>query len=952
MRRLSIIFLCFIFSNLSVISAIWQRNIENYDKAKYQAGHQNWQIRQADNKWMYFANSNGLLEFDGTTWNLYPIKNKLLRSIHIAGKRIYAGGSSEFGYYEANQSGLLTYHSLSNTIPLWGGEVWNIYKNEDIVYFISDGNIHIYNERANKIKSIQTYAYFQSIDCSAFINNALYIGTINGIYKLRSDQKLEPLSYTKELRNKKIVSLLPYDKNKLVAITSHSGLYLINDGSCTPFNLSSEANYFIKQNQLFCGAISKNRIVLGTVQNGAIITDINNTSARIEKFDLSTGLNNNTILSTYFDNADNLWLGADRGINFIDLQSPIRPLFAKISTIGTGYCSITYNENLYLGTNQGLYKVEYENVIPVANANGQIWSLREYDNTLFVCGDNGITIITPADSYNISVKGCWDIKKIKDPNKLIIGLYSGFGLLVRDGNRWRFSHPIPDFFFSTRGFLVDNKEENTFWTTDLIRHKVYKVSFDEYFGRVTRFKEYLLDKTVFEDNPHINEIENSIVICTRDGIYRYSLIKDSFVEFPELNKLLDGDTYYDYVNIDRYNNLWYIYNGAIKLIEFKNGEYIKDKKTWTLNTELTKGYENIFNIDSQYAIVTIDNGFLQIDRLKVKTANEFLNLSVRSFCTITNDSIISYNNALQNITLPYSQNSVRLSYTATDYSDNQNILYSYKLEGFDESWSTPSATITKDYTNLPEGEYTFLIKAYKKDTPQNSGQTQLKFRITPPWYRSIWACILYSFIFICSSYIIVKKLIEHKQKKIIQEKNEILAQKIYFEAENKQKDKEILKLQNDTLQKDLGYKTQELTGYILNLTQKNEMLESVKKNALSISKALDEKQTYSSIKQKIVRMIGLINSNIEHDNDFKVFESNFDFVHQGFFKKLDERHPNLTRNEKILFAYLKMNLTSKEIAPLMNISIRGVEVSRYRLRKKLELDRDVNLTEYANKIQE
>lgn len=952
MIRLILISLLTILSSLNSFATIWQRSIENFDKAKYQAGHQNWQIRQAENKWMYFANSMGLLEFDGTTWNLYPIKNKLLRSIHIAGKRIYAGGSSEFGYYEANSMGLLTYHSLSDSVPLWGGEVWNIYKNNENIYFISDGNIHIYNEASKKIKSIQTYAYFQNIDCSAYINNSLYLGTVNGIYKLSSKDTLELLPYTKELANKKIVALLNYDNNKLIALTSHSGLYLIADDTCSPYSLNPEADYFIKQNQLFCGAIAKNRIVLGSVQNGAIVTDINNPTTRIERFNLNTGLNNSTILSTYFDNTDNLWLGADRGINFIDLQSPIRPLFAKISPIGTGYCSITYNGKLYLGTNQGLYYTQDETIIPVANANGQIWSMKEHDNSLFVCGDNGITVISSSGTYSLNVKGCWDLKRVKDPNKLIVGLYSGFGILLKKDGKWVFSHPIPDFFYSTRGFLVDSKDDNTFWTVDLIRHKVYKVSFDEYFSRVTRFKEYLLEGTTFEDNPHIKEIENSIIICTKNGIYRYSLIKDAFVKFPELNKMLEGELYYDYLDIDRYNNLWYINNGVIKFIEFKNAEYVKEKKTWALNTDLTKGYENIFNIDSQYAIVTIDNGFLQLTRSKEKSSDELLSLSIRTFSTITNDSIISYNNTLHDIELPYSQNSIKLSYSATDYSDNSNIFYSYKLEGFDEIWSTPSSATSKEYTNLPEGEYIFSVKAYKKDNPQKASLTQIKFKIAPPWYRSIWAFFLYCLIFILSSYLVTKKLIEYKQKKIIREKNEILAEKIYFEAENKQKDKEILKLQNDTLQKDLGYKTQELTGYILNLTQKNEMLEAVKKNALSISKALDEKQAYSSIKQKIVRMIGLINSNIEHDNDFKVFESNFDFVHQGFFKKLDEKHPNLTRNEKILFAYLKMNLTSKEIAPLMNISIRGVEVSRYRLRKKLELDRDVNLAEYANKIQE
>lgn len=952
MVRLLLLFSFMTFSFVGSSAAVWQRKIENYDKAKYQAGHQNWQVRQSENKWMYFANSLGLLEFDGTTWNLFPIKNKLLRSVLVSEKRIYAGGSSEFGYYEPNEIGLLKYHSLSDKIPRWGGEVWNIYRDRQTIYFVSDGNIHIYNEQTNQTKSLDVYSYFQSIDCSALVNNTLYLGTINGVYKLDQKGMLEFLPHTKILAGKKIVALLLDADKKMVALTSYSGIYEIDDSVCTPFRLNAEAESFIQQNQLFCGAISKNKMVLGTVQNGAILTEIRNPEAKVEKFDLSTGLNNNTILSAYFDSKDNLWLGADRGISFIDLQSPIRPLFAKTSPIGTGYCSIMYHNKLYLGTNQGLYCEEGERLTPMPHANGQIWSMQEFDDMLFVCGDNGITVISPNDSYKVNIKGCWDIKKTKDPNKLIIALYSGFGILVRNGGRWVFSHPVPEFFYSTRGFLVDRREDNTFWTTDINRHKVYKVSFDDYFSRVVHLKEYRLKNTTFEDNPYIREIENSIVICTKNGVYRYSLIDDSFVEYPELNKMLEGDSYYDYLNMDKQNNLWYISNGIINFIEFKNGTYSKTRNIWALNTELTKGYENIYNIDSQYAIVSIDNGFYQIDRSRQEAKDEALSLSIRKFWTMANDSIIDYNNSRLNIELPYAQNSVRFSYTATDYSNSQHVIYAFKLDGFDENWSSPTSATTKEYTNLPEGEYTFMVKAYKKENPEKTTISQIKFKIAPPWYRSIWAYILYSLAFIFTSYIITKRLIEYKQKKIIQERNEILAQKIYFEAENKQKDKEILKLQNETLQKDLEYKTQELTGYILNLTQKNEMLESVKRNALSVSKALDEKQSNSTIKQKIVRMIGQINSNIEHDKDFKVFESNFDFVHQGFFKKLDEKHPNLTRNEKILFAYLKMNLTSKEIAPLMNISIRGVEVSRYRLRKKLGLDRDVNLSEYTAKFQE
>lgn len=95
-------------------------------------------------------------------------------------------------------------------------------------------------------------------------------------------------------------------------------------------------------------------------------------------------------------------------------------------------------------------------------------------------------------------------------------------------------------------------------------------------------------------------------------------------------------------------------------------------------------------------------------------------------------------------------------------------------------------------------------------------------------------------------------------------------------------------------------------------------------------------------------LISQINHNIEHDKDFDVFQSNFNVLHSDFFNALEKRYSNLTRNEKVLCAYLKMNLSSKEIASLLNITIRGVEVSRYRLRKKLEIDKDINLNDFMN----
>jgi DNA-binding CsgD family transcriptional regulator len=222
--------------------------------------------------------------------------------------------------------------------------------------------------------------------------------------------------------------------------------------------------------------------------------------------------------------------------------------------------------------------------------------------------------------------------------------------------------------------------------------------------------------------------------------------------------------------------------------------------------------------------------------------------------------------------------------------------------------------------------------------------------ISPPWYRAFVAYSLYLLIITLIIYVLYKRTISRQKKIIHRKEEELAAQSKNHEEVTKIKDHEIYRLQNENLQNELKYKTQELNGYILNIIRKNEMLEEVKKNAIGISKAINEERDTGILRQKVIRLISLISRNIEHDIDFEVFKSNFDFIHKDFFKLLDEKFPGLTRNEKILCVYLKMNLSTKEIAPLQNISFRGVEVNRYRLRKKMNLDRDVNLSKFLNEL--
>ena len=182
-----------------------------------------------------------------------------------------------------------------------------------------------------------------------------------------------------------------------------------------------------------------------------------------------------------------------------------------------------------------------------------------------------------------------------------------------------------------------------------------------------------------------------------------------------------------------------------------------------------------------------------------------------------------------------------------------------------------------------------------------------------------------------------------------QKELELYRQKQEFKKESELKDQKIDSLKEENLQAELSHKSEELIRTTLNIVRKNEMLMGIKKEVLGISHSISE-ENLVSLRRKTLRLLGQIETNIEHDDDLQAFQSTFDSVYHDFFRKLEEAYPELNNKDKLLCAYIKMNLLSKEIAPLLNISLRGVEISRYRLRKKLGLEEGENLAEFLQRF--
>lgn len=935
--------------------------VRNFSKKISKAGTQNWDIVQYKNDWMYFANNSGLLEFDGDRWTIFPIRNYtnvrslMYDSIH---DRIYAGAFNEFGYYQRLKTGILSYVSLSEKLISADRkftEIWNISATESAVFFQSDNEIFRF---ANS--KLKRFHFDEKISTSSVVHNLMVVSTpTRGALYLNGDIFL-PFPNSDILKNKKICAILPYQKSKILFVTDFHGIFLFNGEKVEPF--FTETDDFLRENQVFCAAINNEYLAIGTVRNGLLVKNLIDGSNIYSN--TQTGLQNNTILSLSFDRIGNLWLGLDKGIDYVMINSAIYDLFGNSNLYGAGYTSLLHNELLYLGTNQGLYVTPFSsgsvasNVRLVPGVQGQVWSVEEIDGQIFCGSDQGAFIVAD-NAKSIQLRGpggTWGFKPLrKHPGRILGSSYQGFYILQKNGSGWVFSHYIKGF--SESGGMFEEDDQGRIWFSHWMKG-VFRLTLNEQQDSVTKIDYYGIEKGF--PSTHNNTLfrrNNDIVFSTEKGFFHYNPVSDRVEQSEFFTELFRVPTYSMKMYADKNDDLWCVSGSQIKAA-FKNekGKYIIDSVSFSsLKDKLIPGFEHLRFLDDTKILIGTEDGFSLIDRKRLSPPKERLSISIRTvLLTNPRDSLLNgyiQNNGSDNIPqFDSKHNSIRFEYVGTEYRTEKPMLYSYKLENFESEWSEFSSVSSKEFTKLPRGTYTFRVRA-KNLYDLQMAETSFTFTILPPWYLSNIAFVVYGLFVLLMVYLSVRYISFRSQlgarEMEARKEAEMKEQEKRFKADAKEKEKEIIALKNQKLQYELRHKSQDLASSTMNLIRKNEILLEINNNLDRISDELTGKTAdLPSMGRRIRKMQDDIRKNIEHDNNWKKFQENFDLVYENYLKRLSEQFPSLTVSDKKLCAYLKMDLSSKDIAPLLNMSYRSVEMSRYRLRKKMELDRDVNLAEF------
>ena len=899
--------------------------IQSFPMEEYAAGNQNWMLTQGHNNQIYVANNEGVLTFDAERWKLYPTSS-IVRSVAFFDKTLYSGSYMDFGYWIQQPSGELSYKSLveEHKIEIIEDEqFWNIYKIEDNLVFQSLNRILLFNRTTNEIKSIEPE---KPILKSFVVNQRLYFQLErDGIYQY-TPNGISYLFGEAEFYDTEVIEIFPISDGFRV-LTSSKGFFSYRNNVLRPWKVLKS----ILQSELVYSGLqlSNGNYVIGTIANGSYIVSENGRESK--HFNFEKGLLNNTVLSIYEDEDSNLWLGLDNGINCIITKSPFEVYNDSKGQLGTVYASVRHQNKLYIATNRGLFyrPLNYpESEFALVNGlSGQNWNLEIVSGFLFVGHDRGTFIVNGETAIRVgSYIGAWTHRSI-NRNTILVGAYDGIHILNRLNGVWKYAFKVSGFDISSRHLETLNEKEV------LISHEykgVYHLTLSNDLRKAENVKKLSVRRG---RHASLAKLSDEVYYLSPEGMFKFETDSKDFSTLNVSSQIFQNDTFLTgKMIVDRQNRIWTFFEKNIVLLQKNIFDSSFSVQKVPLHSDLRKtnlGFENVGDLNNGSFILGTMNGFLTLSLNQYSIPESLLSIS----------RVTAFNLYQQTDTLPLSEtsilspemNNLRFEFSVPYYSNLNSIQYQWFLEGYHTDWTTWSDLSFAEFKNLDYGDYTFYVRAQSGQQPI-AEVVSYSFSISYPWYFSYWAITIYVLIVVVLSLLINNIYIRYYRKQQIKYLKETKKELELTELSNT---KALVEAKNEQLNQRIENKNRELAISTMSMIKKNTLLGTIKNELLKVTEV-----------SEIKKVVNNIDKDINNDDDWKFFEEAFNNADQDFLKKIKDIHPSLTPNDLRLCAYLRLNLSSKEIASLLNISTKSVEIKRYRLRKRMNLDHGTNLIGY------
>ncbi len=928
--------------------------IRNFSKKTYVASPQNWQITQRNDGLMLYANNLGLLSFDGNNWQIRPMTNHtIMRSLKVdEDGKIFVGGQGEFGYFDQRSGTSPQYYDLTYLVPETFrkfADIWSIQIHRGLIFFQTFRQVMVYDG-----KKITAFPFDESIDKMFIFENRICLQFKSAHYSVYEDNAFIPQIILPGLKGDVVDICKLKDGNTLIA-TYKDGIYQYDGRTCNRIDIAKSShlsNIWISSFKV----LSDGNLMIGTSNKGLLlITPQFNTLLNLRK---ENGLQNSTVLTTYQDKKDDLWVATESGLDFIEYKSPYRIIYPDSPFNGTGYSSAIHNGWLYMGTNNGLYFTPISNnsgseyFRPVEGSRDVCWNLDVIDGQLLLGQNEGASIVKKDKAVPFfRGQGVWKFIP-DDNNSILFGAYEGVGQIT-DIKNLKNTKMLKGFAESSRIMVRDGND--LIWMSHPYRG-IFKLKVDKE-GITVNSKLYTKTEGLeTELENYIILIDQKVYSSNTNGIFSYNIASDKFQHDTTLEKIIGFEKGTKLLLEDPYKNIWFRKGSKMGFLELKDSNW---KKVYECNLlpslpeSLAGGFEKVFPVSANEFLFNCESGFLLFDKRKLSKGNQFPTTINKLTLIGEIDSVLI--NGIESDYLKYSkkkplilghnQNNLRFE-VASNLFSGEPVEYIYLLDGLDEGKTGWTSEPFVSYNNLSSGKYILKVKTRIGGIEQLE-TTLFYFEIIPAWYNSnlFRMSMLIMFAFgIIALFQMQNKKFETEKTRIKQRHQEVVDEQAVLVA---QSEKEIIELKNDQLQKDISFKNTELASIAMHLAHKKDFITTLEQELKNIQK---NKLGPAEVTSNLKRIIHRLQQENVLDEDWERFTHYFDELHMSFINRLKLKYPDLTTNDHRLCAYLRMNLSTKEIAALSNISPRGVEGSRYRLRKKMDLPNELNLNEFMNEI--
>jgi ligand-binding sensor domain-containing protein/DNA-binding CsgD family transcriptional regulator len=910
--------------------------IKNFTPSDYKAGIQNIDFAQNRDLNLFVANNLGVLSFNGNEWETRAYNTgKKQRSLAFdqSSNRLYVGSQGDFGYFEKNWDYVSLIDRISADIQDFD-EVWDVFIYDTKVYFCTFRAIYVYDGA-----SIFTIQHPDGFNRSFFTGNRLFTQTTMGkLFEIEGTQLSK--STHQGQTNQIVAGIIPKDEGYLIFYNSGQIEFSSPFGVKEIFPelaLELAGKYVNHVLQL-----SDSRLVISTQRSGLFL--FNTQSRLIENITSKEGLQSNACLRAFQDFTGNLWVGMQSGIALVDINSPLKLINDDIDLQGSGYEAFVTDEGTYYTTSNGIYFLAKNSnkCSFLIGTEGPAYGLQVINNKLYAGHHTGLFLLEKGKARRRAfTDGLWQVKQLRsDPEYAVGGTYSGLYLFrINEQQELEEVQKIGGFDESSRFFEEDRK--GSIWVGQYYRG-LYKLNLNNSLTEavVTRASD-IYDLPNWE---HIilGRVDDELYLGTENGIFKIDQSTDKIVK-DELFSSVVGDNWVYLLEQDQQKNV-YIFTenrvGFFKQVSLNNYAYIPSslfQLRQSFNNDLLRVSKNIRN----GVFFNANEGFIYYNPDLENQVPIEVPLIVNRIYSVFEDSLLYSRKVfeenpkmIQEIVASNRAKVLQFHVESFQFKEVSNHQYRYFLKGFNEDYGEWTNSPTKEYTNLEEGEYEFYTQKLNYFGELVTGQP-ISLVIKPPFYKSFGAKAFYAIMGVLTlfiAFVLQRRKYKRRAEKIEETKQMELAQKR----------EEVLQLKEEKMADELRHVNNLLAASTMNLVVKNDFIETIKEELEQVRTNNETSETTRAL-DKLVKEI---NSTLRVQEDWKQFEYHFDKVHGDFLQRLTNEFLDLTPGEQKLAAFLRLNMNTKDIANLMGISLRGVEVSRYRLRKKLGLGKHQNLSKF------